>query len=201
MTVAINGRFGSGSRKVGDGARRARDRHGLRRRVSALSALALVLGLGLQLGMMHPASAAPAPVGNDFVVTPGDLSFILKQIKIAERHTTTLTVSNPCGTLLAEPGDGIPDAEQVPDYLTSYGLRTVDGSCNNLKDTATARFAASDEVFPRLTRPSFRDGDTVGAHSPFLAGNTPAQCSDPLASVCGTTYKQTHGNVVDSQPR
>ena len=93
---------------------------------------------GSSSGSVAPAIAAPAPVGNDFVVTAGDLSFILKQIKIAERHTTTLTASNPCGTLVAQPGDGIPDAEQIPDYLTSYGLRTVDGSCNNLKDAATA---------------------------------------------------------------
>src|ERR1700755_1410433 len=135
MTAADSGRFDSVlKRKAGVRARSARSRHVLRRRVSATSAVALVLGLGLQLGMMQPtASAAPAPVGNDFVVTPGDLSFILKQIKIAERHATTETASDPCGTLLAQPGDGIPDAEQVPDVLTSYGLRTVDGSCNNLK--------------------------------------------------------------------
>jgi Ca2+-binding RTX toxin-like protein len=146
--------------------------------------------------MVQPASAAPAPVGNDFVVTPGDLSFILKQIKIAERHTTTLTASNPCGTLVARPGDGIPDAEQVPDILTAFGLRTVDGSCNNLKNASTARFAASDEVFPRLTSPSFRDADPVPPGSPFLQ---PGQCTDPV--VCNTSYKQTSGNVVDSQPR
>ena len=161
-----------------------------------LCALALVLGLGLQMGMVPTASAATGPVGNDFVVTPGDLSFILKQIKISERHTTTLTASSPCGTLLAQPGDGIPDAEQVPDYLTSYGLRTVDGSCNNLKNPGTARFAASDEVFPRLTNPSFRDADSVPPTSHFLQ---PGQCTDPV--VCNTSYKQTSGNVVDSQPR
>src|SRR3954451_13357289 len=166
---------------------------------AALCALALVLGLGLQLGSLPAANAASGTVGNGFVVTPGDLSFILKQIKIAERHTTTLSASNPCGTLVNHPGDGIPDAEQIPDYLTSYGLRTVDGSCNNLKTADTARFAASDEVFPRLTNPSFRDADTVNVHSPFVAGNVPAQCTDPV--VCATTYKQHQGNVVDSQPR
>jgi len=95
MTAAINGRFSSVSKKFGEGAPRARRRHGLRRRVSAFSALAVVVGLGLQMGMVQSATAAPAPVGNDFVVTPGDLTFILKQIKIAERHTTTLTASDP----------------------------------------------------------------------------------------------------------
>ena len=129
-------------------------------------------------------------------MTTGDLSFILKQIKIAERHTTTLTASNPCGTLVDQPGDGIPDAEQVPDYLTSYGLRTVDGSCNNLKDPSTARFAAADEVFPRLTGPVFRDADTVppGSSRSSSPDSAPTRCRN-------TSYKQTSGNVVDSQPR
>ena len=150
------------SKKSGAALPRARRKGITRSRpFGVLCALALVLGLGLQLGMVQTASAATAPVGNDFVVTTGDLSFILKQIKIAERHTTTLTGSNPCGTLVAQPGDGIPDSEQIPDYLTAYGLRTVDGSCNNLKSPATARFAAADEVFPRLTAPKFIDADTV----------------------------------------
>jgi Ca2+-binding RTX toxin-like protein len=201
MTAATRGRFVRDNTKgSGDRAGAARSRSRVRRRLSVLTSLAVVVGLSLQLGMAPAAVAAPAPVGNDFVVTTGDLSFILKQIKISERHTTTLTVSNPCGTLVAQPGDGIPDAEQIPDYLTAYGLRTVDGSCNNLKNAATARFAASDEVFPRLTRPSFRDADTTdGSTAPFVQGNLPAQCTDPVA--CSTTYKQTHGNVVDSQPR
>jgi Ca2+-binding RTX toxin-like protein len=151
------------------------------------------------MGMMQPASAAPAPVGNDFVVTPGDLAFILKQIKIAERHTTTLTASNPCGTLVNHPGDGIPDAEQVPDYLTSYGLRLVDGSCNNLRDPSTANFAAANQTFPRLTKASFRDADTIPGSSPFLAG--PCGGTTNPNGTCSTSYKQTHGNVVDSQPR
>ncbi|HEX4430756.1 MAG TPA: peroxidase family protein [Frankiaceae bacterium] len=129
-------------------------------------------------------TAQAAPVGNGFTVTAGDLSFILKQIKIAERHTTTLTPSNPCGTLLNQPGDGIPDAEQVPDIITSYGLRTVDGSCNNLKDTTTAEFAASDQVFPRLTTPVWR---TPTGDLTFPVPSTP-------------TYLGT-GNVVDTAPR
>ena len=49
-----------------------------------------------------PASAASAPVfvnqapdGQGLNVTPGDLKFILKQIKIAERHAATLTRGQP----------------------------------------------------------------------------------------------------------
>src|SRR3954453_18354298 len=46
------------------------------------------------LAMAPAASAAVAPVGNGFTVTPSDLAFILKQIKLAEFHvanTTSLT--------------------------------------------------------------------------------------------------------------
>ena len=92
-----------------------------------------------------PVSAqAVAPPGNGFVVTAGDLSFILKQIKIAERHAATLTAANPCGTLV---GPGRRTRSRTA--LTSYGLRTVDGSCNNLFP-GRETFAAADQPFPRL---------------------------------------------------
>jgi Ca2+-binding RTX toxin-like protein len=162
-----------------------RRRFGIPPRGAALIGItAVVIAL---LGGVPAATAAPGPVGNGFTVTPGDLAFILKQIKISERHATTLTASNQCGTLVAQPGDNIPDAEQVPDILTSYGLRTVDGSCNNLKDEATTRnFAAADQVFPRLTTPVWRSGDPAPTNPAFAP-------TDP-------TYQGTR-NVVDSQPR
>jgi len=100
------------------------------------------------------ALAAPAPPGEGFTVTAGDLHFIMKQIKIAEHHSATLTASNPCGTLVG------PGPDQIPDRLTPYGLRTVDGSCNNLFPQRE-RFGAADELFPRLATPSFRDADPV----------------------------------------
>jgi Ca2+-binding RTX toxin-like protein len=125
------------------------------------------------------AQAAAAPAGEGFTVTAGDLHFIMKQIKIAEHHSATLTASNPCGTLV---GSG-PD--QIPDRLTPYGLRTVDGSCNNLFP-ARERFGAADELFPRLATPSFRDADPV-----------PPGFGPPGPS----SYKQKTGNVFDDQPR
>ncbi|MEP7089988.1 MAG: peroxidase family protein [Nocardioidaceae bacterium] len=152
--------------------------------MSVGSALAIPAALIVQVGGIPATNAAVAPVGNGFVVTSGDLSFILKQIKISERHTTTLDPTHPCSTLLNQPGDNIPDAEQVPDILTSYGLRTVDGTCNNLK-AGNANFAASDQVFPRLTTPVWRKGDT-----------TP-----PAGFPPSTPTYQGSGNVVDSQPR
>src|SRR3954468_2509463 len=132
-----------------------------------------------------PAAAAVPPTGQNFTVAPGDLKFILKQINIAERPSSTLSASHPCDTLVATPGDGIPDADQIPDRLTSYGLRSVDGSCNNLFP-GRETFAAADQTFPRLTDKSFRDADPV---PPGFGPPGP------------TSYKQKKGDVFDSQPR
>src|SRR3954465_1060510 len=158
-------------------------------RTAAVSALLfLIAEVGMvAVGSVRPgrAEAATPPTGQGFTVTTGDLKFILKQIDIAGRHALTQSVSHPCDTLVATPGDGIPDAEQIPDRLTSYGLRTVDGSCNNLFP-GRETFAAADRVFPRLSDKSFRDADPV-----------PTGFGPPGA----TTYKQKKGDVFDSQPR
>jgi hypothetical protein len=150
--------------------------------------VAFAMSIATVTGLLAPtAEAVVGPVGAGFTITPGDLSFILKQIKIAERHAFTLDAAHPCSTLVNAAGDGIPDAEQVPDILTSYGLRTVDGSCNNLK-AGDENFAAADQPFPRLTNPKFRAAEDITA-------------SLPVGPVGPTTYAQKKGNVVDSQPR
>ena len=147
--------------------------------VAAGTAMALLSFLGLTTTAVG-ANAAPTPVGAGFTVTTADLAFILKQIKIAEYHVAnTTSATGPCGALV---GNG---PNQIPNALTSYGLRTVDGSCNNLiKGRET--YGAADEVFPRLTTPVFRDADDVPAG--FGAPGT-------------TSYTQKSGNVFDSGPR
>jgi Ca2+-binding RTX toxin-like protein len=139
-------------------------------------ALALFVVIG-GLKSIEPAKAAVAPNGQGLTITAGDLKFILRQIKIAEHHTATLTPDNPCGTLVG------PGPDQIPDRLTAYGLRTVDGSCNNLFP-GRERFAAADEPFPRLTKPVFRDAENsiFGPPGP-------------------TSYAQKLGNVFDPGPR
>jgi Ca2+-binding RTX toxin-like protein len=154
-----------------------------RRLVATASALIIPTALLVQVTGVPATNAAVAPVGNGFVVTAGDLSFILKQIKIAERHAATLTPANPCGTLVG------PAPDQIPDRLTSYGLRTTDGSCNNLFP-GRETFAAADQQFPRLAPAKFRDAEPI----------TP---DFPVGPPGPTSYKQTKpGNVViDSEPR
>jgi len=169
-----------------------------RRWVATLAAVLLPLGL---IQALSPAAAAPGPVGSGFTITPGDLAFILKQIKIAEHHSTALAnaqsglVPNPdpvgdpdyCQSMIG------PNSYQVPDVLTSYGLRTVDGSCNNLKVGATSgvlnsHVGAADATFPRLATPVFRAAEPITA-------------SFPVGAPGPTSYAQKSGSVVDSQPR
>ena len=167
----------------GVGARR----RGRRAKPAVAFAAAIAMGVaGVPAVLASPAFAA-GTVGQGFTVTTGDLAFILKQIKIAERHTATLSPAHPCDTLVNKVGDAIPDTEQLPDILTAYGLRTVDGTCNNLKP-GNEKFAAADVPFPRLTTPNFRDAEPITA-------------ALPVGPLGPTSYKQTSGNVVDSQPR
>ncbi len=142
--------------------------------------LGLVLALALILTVAGPASlSSAATVGQGFTVTPSDLAYILKQIKIAEAHVAhTTSATGPCGALL---GKGV---DQVPDALTSYGLRTVDGSCNNLI-AGRATYGAADQLFPRLAAPSFKGADE---RAPFGAPGL-------------SSYQQKSGSVVDNQPR
>src|SRR4051812_23136627 len=184
-----NSKWGEGSTM--SGTSRARSTRHTRHRVwhavhrtAAISAMLFLVAeiAAVAISTVRPgqARAAAAPTGQNFTITPGDLHFIMKQIKIAEHHSATLTASNPCGTLVG------PGPDQIPDRLTPYGLRTVDGSCNNLFP-GRERFAASDELFPRLGAKSFRDADPIPA--PFPGAGTP------------TSYKSKKGDVFDSTPR
>ncbi|MCP2020377.1 peroxidase family protein [Pseudomonas laurylsulfatiphila] len=83
-----------------------------------------------------------------------DLEFILKQIFIAEANA-----------------DGASLSDLLPNSQVPFGLRTVDGSFNNLVN-GQSEFGAADNAFPRLLDPSFL--------SPAYAGT---------------------GTVIDPQPR
>ncbi|MEP7017976.1 MAG: peroxidase family protein, partial [Actinomycetota bacterium] len=165
------------------------------RLVAAVSALLLPVMLGLP--NITAAHAAVAPVGNGFTVTAGDLSFILRQIKISERHSRAFLGTDP--SIAANPNPTTDPnycqsmigtaSDQIPDTLTAYGLRTVDGACNNLI-AGRDKFAAADVPFPRLTTPVFKPAEPI----------TPGF---PVGPPGPTSYAQKlAGNVViDSQPR
>ncbi|MHA7298977.1 peroxidase family protein [Pseudarthrobacter sp. MDT3-1] len=144
--------------------------------IAAIAAMVMPVGMGLPI---VAANAETAPVGQGFTVSPSDLAFILKQIKIAEAHAATLSPEHPCDTMI---GTG-PD--QIASPLVSQGLRTVDGSCNNLVP-GQETFGAADQTFPRLTTPVFKSAeDSPPAFGP----------SQP------TSYAQKKGSVFDSEPR
>ena len=163
-------------RKV-EGQRRAFSRP--TRAVAAGTAMTLLSFIGLPT-MALTAQAAVAPVGQGFTVTPADLAFILKQIKIAEAHVAnTTSATGPCGALVGKGPD------QIPDPLTSYGLRTVDGSCNNLI-AGRETYGTADQTFPRWTAAVFKDAE------PSPAGS---------AAPASTSYQQKSGTVSDTEPR
>ena len=144
-------------------------------RKSLAGVCAAVLAVAFAPTMTTPAAAAT--VGQGFTVTPSDLAYILKQIKIAERHVAgTTAATGECGALRS----------QLSSPLLSFGLRTVDGSCNNLV-AGQERNGAADVVFPRLVPPIFKS-----------AGPTPAGFGPTGAP---TSYQQTSGNVFDTEPR
>ncbi|MDT4916188.1 MAG: hypothetical protein QOH89_888, partial [Pseudonocardiales bacterium] len=179
----------------------------LRRRLHVRSAVYGVLAVAVciaaatatSLGKSEVASAAAGPVGNGFTVTPSDLAFILKQIKISERHARAFEGNPDPGTPINPNPTGDPSycqalvgpgPDQVPDRLTSYGLRTVDGSCNNLF-TGRDTFAASDVPFPRLTNPVFSPAE--GSPTDFFGPGS--------GTVPSSSYAQKKGFVFDTQPR
>src|SRR3954452_12857314 len=147
-----------------------------RRVVATVSAFLIPSALIVQVGGVAPSNAAGATVGQGFTVTASDLSYILKQIKIAENHVAkTTSATGPCGAMLG------PGPNQLSSPLLSFGLRTVDGSCNNLV-SGRGRIGAADEVFPRLTTPVFRP-----------AGEVPAAFRPPNSPPGSTSYQQTSG--------
>src|SRR5712691_2976274 len=95
-----------------------------------------------------------------------DLEFILQQIQIAEAQA-----------------DGADLTTLLPNVQVPLGLRTVDGTFNNLV-SGQIEFGSADTNFPRLTDPVFRndlDGDTFGP-------------------VTNTNYANP-GSVADADPR
>src|SRR5258705_414511 len=122
-----------------------------------------------------------APIGNGFVLDTEDLRFICHKIGVTQQPVATASAGHPCDTLIG-PGPNQVNSVSSPngDPQLPVGLRTVDGSCNNLVPAPDQHnFGRADRLFPRLTTPVFRDAEQ------------------------GTSYKQKllNNTVIDSQPR
>jgi len=131
-----------------------------------------LLGAGFLPVVGAPAAGA-APVGQGLTLNAGDMRFILKQIKIAENHATKEDAQgNPvAGQPLLGSGPN-----QIANALLPYGLRTVDGTENNLIPDQ-GHFGAGSLPFPRLAEPEWRTG------------------------TGGQSYKSVNSNVTDAEPR
>ncbi len=165
------------------GVRAARSKRGA---IVALLALVFSPSVGIPITPTVHAQTQVAPVGNGFVLDAGDLRFIYEQILVAQAHAAG-------GQLLG------PGPNQVHDPQLPRGLRTVDGSFNNLVpaplagvvlqpgETDQTKFGAADRRFPRLTTPVYRTAEPSPA--------------DPTGPPTSYTQKLLNNVVYDSQPR
>lgn len=132
-----------------------------------------------------------------------DLQFILRQIKIAEANSSGIPLielrTGPDGSLLTDRSLydatsgvwlGDPAAPKaISDPHLPYGLRTVDGSDNNLVP-GRGTWGSAGQPMPQLLEPRFLDDDD-GDEISFGPGQAP---------ISGGNYGNP-GNIVDSDPR
>ncbi len=143
-------------------------------------------GLGAVLGVaaLMGGGAANASAA-EFIRS--DLDFVLQQIRIAEAHAGG-------GDLLG------PGANQVGSPVLPFGLRTVDGSFNNLQP-GQEDFGAADQLFPRMLNAtgSFRAGQAFGD---FGSSITQDVDGPGLNQNIGDATSYASGrNVFDTGPR
>ncbi|MHA7209186.1 peroxidase family protein [Arthrobacter sp. MDT1-65] len=134
----------------GGGGSRRQHRTSVPTRLTA-GLVALVLGSGVLPAVLAPAVSA-APVGQGLTLNAGDMRFILKQIKIAENHATKEDAQGNIVPGAPLVGTG---PHQIANPLLPYGLRTVDGSDNNLIK-GQEDFGSTNLPFPRLAAPQWR---------------------------------------------
>src|SRR5262245_12036404 len=118
---------------------------------AVVTALAMLLS-GIGSPIFTPdvqAQVSSTTSGQGFTLVAGDLRFIYQQILVAQDHAAG-------GTLL---GNG---PNQVSDPQLPRGLRTVDGSFNNLVPSPDQHlFGTADLLFPRVTGAMDAAGKTI----------------------------------------
>ena len=123
----------------------------------------------------------------NFYINLEDLSTILANIRIAENHVATGRLTNLDGTPI--------------NPLLSIGLRTVDGSFNNLLNP---KLGSADQVMPRLLTPEFlndADGDTMPLGPPGSGAPTVTNNNYNLQGTTPNAQGVATGSVADADPR
>src|SRR5690606_25804920 len=155
-------------------------------------AIIAVASLVVTLLLAPPPPPAAADVTDEtpsFTLNQNDLEFILRQIQISEAHAADVLNPSNYELLCTDQGDAAQNC--VSDEARPKGVRTVDGSFNNLR-VQQVDYGASDVPFPRLLDAEWRQAEPEDLALGFDE-NTPAQTEmcDP-----GTTcYEQVQGNV------
>jgi Ca2+-binding RTX toxin-like protein len=118
-----------------------------------------------------------------------DLDFILEQIKIAEAHAAGQPLFGPGGL--------------VPAYNVSWGLRTVDGTYNNLIP-GREEWGAADNQFPALLPPEYRpvtpgqvDFDGPGGQPPINTAANYDPSNNPGSIVMDPSLRTISNLIVD----
>jgi len=120
-----------------------------------------------------------------------DLEFILKQIKIAEAHASGIPLTEV--RVDANGNYGTTGALAISQPHLPYGLRTVDGTYNNILP-GRELWGAADQTMPRMFDPHWRD-DQDGDQMSF----GPVEMGAP-PPVTNTNY-DSNESVADADPR
>ena len=143
-------------------------------------------------------------MSTSFNVNKADLEFILKQIILAETTSVAYTPETAPLTMLAAIQAAFPDIGVTEASLLPFGLRTVDGTYNNLLPTQ-GDFGAADTLFPRLTDPVFRvetDNDSIDFDG---AGPAPTLIQGDYGVLPDASpapgLQPGVGTVIDADPR
>ena len=171
---------------------------------AGFAALALVASFVVATGPKAEAATETAET-TSFYVNANDLDFILRQIQIAEAHDRSTTGGGVSPLLCPTPTDR--SGKCVPDPKLPLGLRTVDGTFNNLVN-GRSHWGAADEPFERLVAPSYKQG-TPRPNIPEAPGaGQNVEVCEPLApgspsTLTPTCYAQHEPGhfVYDSTPR
>jgi len=163
-----------------------------RRRRAALGVLAACAVAITPMAAANAASAPQRPLATqdfepmateaipNFILTPDDLEFIYLQIQIAEAHSYAMKTGDQGYSLLCASRDDT-TGKCVRDPMLPHGLRTVDGSFNNLE--FNTEWGKSNRLMPRMLPADFRDAEPGPGGGPQ------------------TSYQQTAGVVFDSHAR